>query len=112
LISATLSHFRLTDKLGAGCMGEVYRSEDTRLRRSVAIKVLPEAFVADPERNAPFVDFDRSNRKTPAAPTLLLLFGFGVSNPTPGRSKARPGNDPPNAQVLVRARHSGTLLAF
>jgi Tol biopolymer transport system component len=54
MIGTTLSHFRLTEKLGAGGMGEVYRGEDTRLGRSVAIKVLPEAFVADPERLARF----------------------------------------------------------
>ena len=35
-------------------MGEVYRAEDTKLGREVAIKVLPEAFVEDPERFARF----------------------------------------------------------
>jgi Tol biopolymer transport system component len=54
MIGTTLSHFRLTEKLGAGGMGEVYRGEDTRLGRSVAVKVLPEAFVAEPERLARF----------------------------------------------------------
>ena len=40
--------------LGAGGMGEVYRSRDTKLKREVAIKVLPEAFARDPERMARF----------------------------------------------------------
>jgi len=54
VIGETLAHFRITAKLGAGGMGEVYRAEDTRLGREVAIKVLPEAFTADPERLARF----------------------------------------------------------
>ena len=40
--------------LGAGRMGEVYKARDTRLARAVAIKILPEAFVSDPDRVARF----------------------------------------------------------
>src|SRR5262249_58902445 len=49
-----LGSYRVLDKLGEGGMGEVYRARDTKLNRDVAIKVLPEIFVSDPERVARF----------------------------------------------------------
>ena len=49
-----LAHYRITAELGAGGMGEVWRAEDTKLDREVALKVLPEEFAKDPERMARF----------------------------------------------------------
>ena len=49
-----LGPYEILSALGAGGMGEVYRARDTRLNRDVAIKILPEAFVRDPERLARF----------------------------------------------------------
>jgi serine/threonine-protein kinase len=54
LINETISHYKILGKLGAGGMGEVYRAEDLRLHRQVAVKVLPDVFAADPERLARF----------------------------------------------------------
>src|SRR5262249_4293559 len=51
---AKLGPYEIVAPLGAGGMGEVYRGRDTRLGREVAIKVLPDVFVADPDRLARF----------------------------------------------------------
>jgi serine/threonine protein kinase/Tol biopolymer transport system component len=49
-----LGNYEIQDTVGAGGMGEVYRAQDTRLDRDVALKVLPQAFVLDAERLARF----------------------------------------------------------
>ncbi len=53
-IGDRLGPYAVTGELGAGGMGEVYRARDTKLDRDVALKVLPEAFIADPDRLARF----------------------------------------------------------
>jgi serine/threonine protein kinase len=54
MIGKTLGHYRVGEQLGRGGMGEVYAAEDLNLNRKVALKFLPEAFAADPERMARF----------------------------------------------------------
>jgi eukaryotic-like serine/threonine-protein kinase len=47
-----IGSFEIRSLIGAGGMGEVYRARDTKLKRDVALKVLPEMFARDPDRMA------------------------------------------------------------
>jgi serine/threonine protein kinase/Tol biopolymer transport system component len=74
-VGATFGPYEITGPLGAGGMGEVYRARDTRLDRPVAIKVLPQAFGADPDRLA---RFEREARTLAALnhPNVAQIFGI------------------------------------
>ena len=76
-----LGPYHIADQIGAGGMGEVYRATDSNLGRSVAIKVLPEAFATDADRLA---RFDRE-AKTLAAlnhPNIAAIYGIEKSGGT------------------------------
>jgi eukaryotic-like serine/threonine-protein kinase len=83
MIGRTLGLYHILDKLGEGGMGEVYRARDTRLKRDVAIKILPEAFALDGDRLA---RFEREAQLLASLnhPHIAAIYGVEESSGTRG----------------------------
>ena len=77
MIGTTLRHYRITDKLGEGGMGVVYRAHDERLDRNVAVKVLHEAVAQDVDRLARFEREAKAVAKLDH-PNILAIHDFGT----------------------------------
>src|SRR5580693_2416460 len=77
-----LGPYEIVSPLGAGGMGEVYRARDTRLKREVAIKVLPQATSLDPDR---LRRFEQEALATAALnhPNILAVFDIGTNEGSP-----------------------------
>ncbi len=104
-----LGPYEVTGLLGAGGMGEVYEARDLRLNRTVAIKVLPAEFSADPGRLA---RFEREARAVAALnhPHICTLFDIGVgpvsfpgpdAAPKPAGSLLGEGGPPPSPESRI-----------
>ena len=78
----SLGHYKITAPLGVGGMGKVYRAQDTKLDREVAIKVLPDAVAGDPER---LQRFEREAKALAALnhPHVATLYGMEADGDTP-----------------------------
>src|SRR5581483_4589161 len=73
MIGETILHYRVLEKLGAGGMGEIYKAQDTRLNRIVAVKVLAARLSAEPERRKRFLQEARAASAL-NHPNIVTLF--------------------------------------
>ena len=72
----SLGKYKIVEEIGRGGMGVVFKAEDTKLARQVAIKVLPEVFTSDPERLARFEREARAVAKM-THPNVVTVFDLG-----------------------------------
>lgn len=95
MVGTKVSHYEVVEKLGAGGMGDIYKAQDSRLNRFVAIKVLSAASAGDPERRRRFIQ-EAQAASALNHPNIITIYDIVSQN---------------NTEFMVMEFVSGTTLA-
>lgn len=111
MIGKTVSHYRILERLGGGGMGVVYRAEDLKLGRQVALKFLPVELSHDPQ------SLERFQREARAAsalnhPNICTIYDIDSGNPTDPNSRIDPAKEESPIQFIVMELMEGQTLKY
>ncbi len=112
MIGTTLSHFKITSKLGEGGMGAVYEAWDESLERSVALKILPPEVVRDPDRVRRFVQ-EAKSASALSHPHIITIYEIGEASSVLEVSESsgpEPQDPGPSLHFIAMERIDGSTL--
>ena len=116
MLGQTIQHYQLLEAIGAGGMGQIYKAEDTRLHRIVALKLLPPGLAADPERRKRFLQ-EAQSASALNHPNIVTLFDIVTDGDTQCIvMEYVPGNTlraviPPRGLAVAQALQYATQIA-
>ena len=83
MIGKTISHYRIIEKIGSGGMGDVYKAEDTKLKRSAALKFLPPELTRDAEAKKRLIN-EAQTASALQHNNICTIYEINETEPAPG----------------------------